>query len=145
MVTDMTLTQVSDVLAWIVALRAEKEAAEKAVKEINSQLDAMNKQAVELFGLAGVDGINAHGKSWYLREWYSVSVPVENRDAVMAAAREAGLDDMIGVNTTSLKSYLMEQRSEGEGAGDDSLAAGTPFAGLVREYREVRLSHTSAG
>jgi hypothetical protein len=51
---------------------------------------------------------------------------------------------LIAVNTTTLKSWLIEQRG-GDGTADSALADGTPFAGLVREFREMRLSHRTLG
>ena len=72
-----------------------------------------------------------------------MSVPTENREAVVEAAKDAGLDDLIAVNTTTPKSWLIEQRG-GDG-GENALADGTPFAGLVREFREMRLSHRTLG
>ena len=58
---------------------------------------------------------------------------------MIAAARQAGLEDFITVNTATLKSWLAEQHRN-NGATGNSLADGTPFAGLVSEYHETRLS-----
>jgi hypothetical protein len=110
------------------------------VSRVNGTLKEAESLAVEQLAASGLDGVRAAGKSWYVREFFSVSVPTENREAVVEAAKDAGLDDLIAVNTTTLKSWLTEQRRAGDGAGE-SLAAGTAFDGLVTEYREMRLSH----
>lgn len=133
--------RLSDLLERVAELQAEKDRLANEAKVVNKQLAEMEAMAVEVLAASGLDGVRAAGKSWFTREFFSVSVPAENRDAVVAAAREAGLDDLIAVNTTTLKSWLVENRD----AEQESIADGTPFAGLVREYREVRLSSRTIG
>jgi hypothetical protein len=132
--------QLSAMLERIAELQAEKKRLEAEVSRVNGTLKEAESLAVEQLAASGLDGVRAAGKSWYVREFFSVSVPTENREAVVEAAKDAGLDDLIAVNTTTLKSWLTEQRRAGDGAGE-SLAAGTAFDGLVTEYREMRLSH----
>jgi len=135
--------QLSTMLERIAELQAEKKRLEAEVSKVNSALKDAEALAVEQLAASGLDGVRAAGKSWYVGEFFSVSVPTENREAVVEAAEAAGLDDLIAVNTTTLKSWLIEQRG-GEG-GEAALADGTPFAGLVREFREMRLSHRTLG
>jgi hypothetical protein len=135
--------QLSAMLERIAELQAEKKLLETATSKVSASLDEASALAVEMLSASGLDGVRAAGKSWYVREFFSVSVPTENREAVVEAAKEAGLDDLIAVNTTTLKAWLKEQRAEVGGDGD--LADGTPFAGLVREFREMRLSSLTLG
>jgi hypothetical protein len=135
--------QLSTMLERIAELQAEKKLLEAAVRKVNEALSGAESLAVEMLAASGLDGVRAAGKSWGVREFVSVSVPSENRDKVVAAAREAGLKDLVAVNTSSLKAWLMEKR--GESDGDAPIAEGTPFAGLVREFREMRLSHRTVG
>lgn len=131
-------------LERVAELQAEKDRIAAEAKKVNKALDEAEQMAVEVLGASGLDGVRAAGKSWFTREFFSVNVPTENREAVVEAAREAGLEDMVTVNTTTLKSWLIENRGDGQPA-EAGLATGTPFDGLVREYREVRLSSRTLG
>lgn len=135
----MSEQQLSAMLEKIAALYDEKEAAEAALKDVKKQIDTHEKIAVEMLAASGLDGVKAAGKSWYLRDFYGVSIPTDNKAEVVAAARAAGLEDFITVNTATLKSWLAEQHRN-NGATGNSLADGTPFEGLVSEYHETRLS-----
>jgi hypothetical protein len=137
-------TQLSGLLEQIAEWQAKKEKAEAEVKAINKCLKELESLAVEQLALSGLDGVRAAGKSWYLREFFSVSIPAENKDRVMEIASEA-CPELVSVNTTSLKSWLIEERRNIEGDVPASLADGTPFEGLVSEYRETRLSHRALG
>ena len=141
-VTSEAPSSLKDALDKIVALQAEKDRLGALVKQNSESLSVLENLAVEMMAASGLDGVRASGKSWYLREFFSVSIPSENRQKVVEAAKAEGLgDELVTVNTTTLKSWLIERRgNEGDGTG---LAEGTHFAGLVREFREMRLSHRS--
>lgn len=136
--------RLSKLLERVAELQAEKDRIAAEAKRVNKALDEAEQMAVEVLAASGLDGVRAGGKSWFTREFFSVSVPTENREAVVEAAKSAGLDDLIAVNTTTLKSWLIENRSDAEPT-EAGLAAGTPFDGLVREFREVRLSSRTLG
>jgi len=127
----------SETLERVAALYDEKDAAEKVVKDIKKRLEQAESLAVEQLAASGLDGVRAAGKSWYLRDFYSVSIPADRKADAVRIANENGLEDYVAVNTASLKSWLVEQHKE---RGGDSLAAGTPFDGIVSEYHETRLS-----
>lgn len=132
--------RLSKLLERVAELQAEKDRLAAEAKKINKALDEAEQLAVEVLAASGLDGVRAAGKSWFTQEWFSVSVPTENRDKVIEIARRE-CPEYIGVNTSQLKSYLREKRRE----GSDSLSAGTAFEGLISEYREVRLSHRTLG
>jgi hypothetical protein len=139
-----TPSSLKDVLDKIVLLQAEKDRLAGLTKKNGESLSVLEKLAVEMMAVSGLDGVRAAGKSWYLREFFSVSIPSENRQKVVEAAKAEGLgDELVTVNTTTLKSWLIERRGEESDAG--GLAEGTAFDGLVREFREMRLSHRSVG
>lgn len=142
--TEVESQRLSKLLERVAELQAEKDRIANEAKSVNKALAEAEQMAVEVLAASGLDGVRAAGKSWFAREWFSVTVPTENREAVVEAAREAGLEDLIAVNTTTLKAWLNEQRSDDKPT-DGSLAAGTPFDGLIREYREVRLSSRTLG
>lgn len=136
--------RLSRLLERVAELQSDKAKMEAEVTSINKKLKEAESLAVEALAISGLDGVRAAGKSWGTREFYSVSIPTENRSAVVAAAKAEGLDDLIAVNTSTLKAWLMERR-RGEGEADSGLASGTAFDGLVTEFREVRLSHRTVG
>jgi hypothetical protein len=127
----------SEALERVAALYDERDAAEKVVKDIKKRLEQAESLAVEQLAASGLDGVRAAGKSWYLRDFYSVSIPADRKADAVRIAKENGLDDYVAVNTASLKSWLIEQHKE---RGGETLAAGTPFDGIVSEYHETRLS-----
>lgn len=130
-------------LERVAELQAEKDRLAQETKRVNKALDVAEQHAVEMLAASGLDGVRAAGKSWFTQEWFSVSVPQENRDKVLEIARRE-CPEYIGINTSQLKAWLKEKRKDG-GSNGESLAAGTAFDGLVSEYREVRLSHRTLG
>jgi hypothetical protein len=129
-------------LERVAELQAEKDRIATEAKKVNKELDELESLAVEQLSLSGLDGVRAAGKSWGTRESFQVSIPAEFKERVLEVAQDE-CPELVAVNTASLKSWLMERRRET--GGDAGLTAGTPFDGLVREYREVRLSHRSLG
>jgi len=127
----------SDTLERVAELYDEKAQAERVLKDIKQRIEQAEGIAVEQLAASGLDGVRAAGKAWYLRDFWSVSIPADRKADAVRIARENGMDDFVGVNTSSLKSWLNEQHKE---RGGDSLAAGTPWEGIVSEYHETRLS-----
>jgi uncharacterized small protein (DUF1192 family) len=135
--------QLSALLERVAELQAEKKRLEAEVSKVNGTLKEAEQLAVEQLAASGLDGVRAAGKSWGVREFFAVSIPEENKDKVLAAAKTA-CPEYIGVNTASLKSWLMERRRD-SGKKDCDLADGTPFAGLISEFREMHLWHRTLG
>ena len=127
----------SETLERVAALYDEKAEVEKVLKGIKQRIDQAESIAVEQLAASGLDGVRAAGKSWYLRDFYSVSIPPDRKADAVRIANENGLEDYVAVNTASLKSWLIEQHKE---RGGETLAAGTPWDGIVSEYHETRLS-----
>jgi uncharacterized small protein (DUF1192 family) len=135
--------QLSQLLERVAALQEDKDRISADLSKVNKELKAVESLAVEQLGLSGLDGVRAAGKSWFVREFFSVSIPTENKERVLEIASEA-CPELVSVNTASLKSWLMEERRSQDGT-DGGLAEGTPFAGLISEFREMRLSHRTLG
>ena len=127
----------SETLERVAALYDEKAEAEKVLKGIKQRIEQAESLAVEQLAASGLDGVRAAGKAWYLRDVYSVSIPADRKAEAVRIANENGLEDYVSVNTASLKSWLIEQHKE---RGGETLAAGTPWDGIVSEYHETRLS-----
>lgn len=135
--------QLSKLLERIAVLMQEKDRLASESKAVGKELDELEKLAVEQMSLAGLDGVRAAGKSWGTRESFQVSIPSEFKERVLEIA-QSECPELVAVNTASLKAWLMERRRDSEGSGE-SLSEGTPFDGMVREYREVKLSHCAVG
>ena len=113
------------------------EATNKA-KKLGHELEVLEGIAAELLGASGMDRVVCGGKSWRLEESIYVSVPKINREEVMKAAIAEGIaDELTSINTTTLKSWLIER--QGEDIKTRSAASGTAFDGLLSEHREIRL------
>ncbi len=116
--------------------------AELEIKELKKRRDALAEVAVEEMMTGRLDGVRVAGRSWRIEWEHSVSATGEKQDAILAAAREAGLEEqLVSVNTARLKAVLKEMA---KAAGKDvrtPWADGTPFAGIVSEYVRPELRH----
>ena len=123
------------------------------IGELSGQVDDLKKNratlekwAIAAFQSSGLDGVRAAGRSWRLEESLHLSVSKDRRDAVLDAARAAGIEDMVTtVATTTLKAWLVERAKEAGREAGTPFAAGTPFEGIVGEFVEQKLRHVSVG
>lgn len=126
---------------------------DKSIGTLSAQVDDMKRRrahlellAVEEMETQRLDGVRVAGRSWRVEESLHLSVPRDRRDAVLEAARAVGIEDAITtVATTTLKSWLMERAKEAGKEAGTPFASGTPFAGLVGEYSEMKLRHVTVG
>lgn len=132
----------STALEQISQIDREIDKAELAVKELKKKRNALESIAVEEMTAGRLDGVKVAGRSWRVEWEHSISATADNKDAVLAAARKAGMEaQLVGVNTSQLKSVLKELH---KAAGKDARqpwAEGTPFAGVVSEYVHPVLRH----
>lgn len=145
---EMDETQrLSKLLERVAELQSDKDKMSAELSMINKKLKDAEGLAVEALAASGLDGCRAAGKSWFTREFWSVSVPTENRKRVVEAAQAEGLEDFVTVNTATLKSWLAERKRQADNdeGGFVGLAEGTLFDGLITEFREMRLSHRTVG
>lgn len=130
---------------------AEIADIDRKVAELNNEIDTLKERrdsleslAVEEMTTQRLDGVRAAGRSWRIEWTHSFSAPEARKEAVMEAARRAGLLDAVTqVNTARLKALLAERAKE---AGTDSrqpYSEGTEFAGLVGEYVAPKLRHVT--
>ena len=132
--------ELSDTLTQIAGLREEKTAAEAALKAINSDLDRLERLALESLGASGLDGCRVAGRTWWMQEELRLSVNAEQRDKVLAAAKREGIaEEITTVATATLKAWLKERaKSSGRERGG-SFVSGTAFDGLVSESVDPQL------
>jgi hypothetical protein len=136
----------STALESIAQIDREIDVAELTVKELKKRREALAEIAVEEMTAGRLDGVRVAGRSWRVEWDHSVSATAEKQDAILAAARGAGMEaQLVGVNTTRLKSLLKEMS---KAAGKDARqpwAEGTPFAGIVSEFVRPVLRHVTVG
>lgn len=144
--TGTDTTPLSEALERIAAIDREIDAAELTVKELKKKREQLAEIAVEEMTAGRLDGVRVAGRSWRVEWDHSVSATAEKQDAILAAARAAGMESqLVGVNTTRLKALLKEMH---KAAGKDARqpwADGTPFAGIVSEYVRPVLRHLTVG
>jgi len=131
------------------AALAEIAEIDRQVAELDDKSDELKKRRAQLEEIAleeiatqRLDGVKAAGRSWRVEWSHSFSAPEARKEAVMEAARRAGLlDKVTQVNTARLKALLTEKAKE---AGTDPrrlFSDGTEFEGLVGEYVRPVLRH----
>lgn len=136
----------STALEKISLIDREIDVAELAVKELKKRRESLAEIAVEEMTAGRLDGVRVAGRSWRVEWDHSVSATAENKDAVLAAARAAGMEkQLIGVNTSQLKSVLKEMSKAAGKDAREPWADGTAFAGLVSEYVRPVLRHVTVG
>jgi len=136
----------STALEKISVIDREIDVAELAVKELKKKRDVLANIAVEEMTAGRLDGVRVAGRSWRVEWDHSVSATAEKQDAILAAAREAGMEaQLVGVNTTRLKSLLKEMAKAAGRDAREPWADGTAFAGIVSEYVRPVLRHVTVG
>ena len=136
----------STALEKISLLDREIDGAELVVKELKKKRDVLANIAVEEMTAGRLDGVRVAGRSWRVEWDHSVSATADNKDAVLAAARAAGMEaQLIGVNTSQLKSVLKEMHKAAGKDAREPWADGTAFAGLVSEFVRPVLRHVTVG
>ena len=136
----------STALEKISQIDREIDVAELAVKELKKKRESLAEIAVEEMTAGRLDGVRVAGRSWRVEWDHSVSATADTKDGVLAAARAAGMEaQLVGVNTSQLKSVLKEMHKAAGKDARDPWADGTPFAGLVSEYVRPVLRHVTVG
>jgi hypothetical protein len=126
--------ELAALLAKISELHAEKEQIAAREKEVNKRLASLESTATELIRAGGFERIGAAGKTWWVEDTLNLSVLKENREKVLEAAAKEGLrEELMTVQTSTLKSWLLERAKRLGRPASGSYAEGTAFAGLLSE------------
>lgn len=121
-------------------------AASKEVDELSSQLreskrrlEELENLATEMIGASGLSRVSVAGRTWWAEESLLLSIPKEVRDEAFDAAEAEGiLDELLTLNTSTLKSWLVERAKE-QGQSLRDAAQGTAFESVVKGCCRVRL------
>ena len=143
--TDTQVAPLQQALAEIGEIDAQ-------VKNLNDEIDKLKERRGHLEGIAieemtngRLDGVKAAGRSWRIEWSHSFSAPEARKEAVMEAARSAGLLDAVTqVNTARLKALLAERAKEAGTDPRQPYSVGTEFDGLVGEYVRPVLRHVTS-
>jgi len=131
------LAEISEIDKKMVALNGELD-------KLKERRDSLEEIAVEELTTQRLDGVKTAGRNWRVEWTHSFSAPEARREAVMEAARKAGLLDAVTmVNTARLKTLLTEKAKEAGMDPRQPYSAGTEFDGLVGEYVRPVLRHRS--
>lgn len=130
--------ELDDILKQLIEKREEHQAAKKAADLIKEEVERLEFLASEELLGTGLEGVKAHGMNWRVGDQLYLNIPKENREKAIEAAREMHFDSAITVQTTTLKSFLMERVKSGEAQLSDP-AAGTPLEGLVKAHIQPKL------
>lgn len=131
------------------AALAEISEIDKQLVVLNDQIDKLKERrdsleaiAVEELTTQRLDGVKTAGRNWRVEWTHSFSAPEARKEAVMEAAKKAGLLDAVTtVNTARLKTLLTEKAKEAGMDPRQPYSAGTEFEGLVGEYVRPVLRH----
>jgi hypothetical protein len=133
-------------LADITATDQEIAKLNERIDDLKTRREHLEKIAVEEIQSQRLDGVRAAGRSWRIEWAHSFSAPEARKEAVMEAARRAGLLDAVTtVNTARLKALLTERAREAGMDASQPYSEGTEFAGLVGEYVRPVLRHVTVG
>jgi hypothetical protein len=127
-----------DVLKQLLEKREEYQAAKRIAEAIKEDVERLEFLASEELLGTGLEGVRAHGHQWRVGDQLYLNIPKENREQAIEAARAMHMDAAITVQTTTLKSFLMERVKSGEAQLSDP-AAGTPLEGLVKAHVQPKL------
>ena len=130
--------ELDDILKQLIEKREEHQAAKKAADVIKEEVERLEFLASEELLGTGLEGVKAHGMNWRVGDQLYLNIPKENREKAIEAARQMHFDSAITVQTTTLKSFLMERVKSGEAQLSDP-AAGTPLEGLVKAHIQPKL------
>jgi predicted AAA+ superfamily ATPase len=142
----------TDTVAPLQRALAEIGEIDAQVKELNDKIDTLKERRNHLEGIAieemtngRLDGVKAAGRSWRIEWSHSFSAPEARKEAVMEAARSAGLLDAVTqVNTARLKALLAERAKEAGTDPRQPYSVGTEFDGLVGEFVRPVLRHVTS-
>jgi len=131
------LAEISDLDKQLVTLNDQ-------IDKLKARRDSLESIAVEELTTQRLDGVKVAGRSWRVEWTHSFSAPEARKEAVMEAARKAGLLDAVTtVNTARLKTLLTEKAKEAGNDARQPYSAGTEFEGVVGEYVRPVLRHRS--
>jgi hypothetical protein len=131
------LAEISDLDKQLVTLNDQ-------IDKLKARRDSLESIAVEELTTQRLDGVKVAGRSWRVEWTHSFSAPEARKEAVMEAARKAGLLDAVTtVNTARLKTLLTEKAKEAGKDARQPYSAGTEFEGVVGEYVRPVLRHRS--
>lgn len=122
---------------------------DKEIAQVSDTLDRLKKRrnsleaiAVEEMTTQRLEGVKVAGRSWRIEWQHLFSAPEARKDAVMEAARKAGLlDKVTTISTTRLKALLTERAKEAGTDARQPYSEGTEFAGVVGEHVRPVLRH----
>lgn len=117
-------------------LRDEKKEAEQRVKDINADIDDVEKQLVSVMTDTETQNFTRAGTMFSLTNKTRASAMADRKDELYAALKSEGYGDLVyeTVNANSLSAFVNEQISENNEALPQWLE------GLVNVYEQTKIA-----
>jgi len=117
-------------------LRDEKKEAEQKVKDVNAELDKVERELADLMAGTETQNSTKSGTMYSLTVKSRASAVAERKDKLYDALKKNGYGDLVyeTVNANSLSAFVNEQVAQNE----DNLPAW--LEGLVNIYEQAKVS-----
>ena len=117
-------------------LRDSKKEAEQKVKDVNAELDKVERELADLMAGTETQNFTKSGTMYSLTVKNRASAVAERKDKLYDALKKNGYGDLVyeTVNANSLSAFVNEQVAENE----DNLPAW--LEGLVNIYEQAKVS-----
>ena len=125
------------------ALREEKDDFTAMLKDLNTEIDTVERQLSDAMATAECSNFTRGDKQFIITTITRWSADAERKDELYAAFRENGYDHLFTVNTQTLGSFVREQVNE---TADENGETHIPdwLSGLVKSYDDVGITMKSA-
>jgi len=124
-------------------LRTEKEGLTATLKDVNAEIDDIERELSEAMTAAECPNFTRGDKQFILTTTTRWSPETDRKDELYAALKEKGYDHLFTVNAQTLGSFVKEQIVE---TADDNGETHIPdwLCGLVKSYDDVGITMKTA-
>jgi len=131
------------------SLRSEKDSFTAMLKDINTEIDAVERELSDAMTESECPNFTRNGKQFILTTTTRWSAETERKEDLYAALKQRGFEHLFSVNTQTLGSFVREQVSESAAAhpgADDNGDTHIPdwLLGLVKSYDSAGITMKSA-
>ena len=109
----MTTERLNGLLADFLDLDQDVKTREAKVKELKSERSRLEEMLLAELDAAAIDRISSRGKTVYPREVLGVSAVPAKREQLLQAVQDHGLDHLVAVQPSRLKTLITEWLEDG--------------------------------
>ena len=124
-------------------LREDKDAQTAILKDINSDIDAIEYKLTEAMAKAECPNFTRNGKQFIMTNTTRWSPEKDRKEELYAVLKENGYDHLFTVNAQTMSSFIKEQVSE---TADDNGDTHVPdwLEGMVKNYEAIGITMKAA-